>query len=213
MDKTELRRSMLLIRGALSEKERQAADAAVFARVVESEAFRTADVILTYVSFRTEVDTRRLIAYALSEGKCVAVPRCREERQMDFFYIHSLEELTTGAYRIPEPAPDAKPWRQIEGERCLVLMPCVAFDRQGNRLGYGGGYYDRFLVKHPELPKLMLAYEAQRLDHYSPEPWDISADAVLTEARKYVISTCHAASICRENEYGGDSYEPNDYGS
>lgn len=144
--KKELRRRYREVRGAGGSPEQLAADRVILDRFTQLPAYKAASLVLTYVSAGGEVDTLRLILRALADGKAVACPRCRKaDRTMTFHRIGSLSELSVGAYDIYEPAPDAPSVRPEELAESICAVPGLAFDESGGRLGYGGGYYDRFL--------------------------------------------------------------------
>lgn len=156
----------------------------ILQKIVALDEYKQADVVLAYVSFSSEVDTHFLIKHAISEGKKVAVPKVFENREMKFYLINSLEELSPGAYGILEP--DTKHELRInDNEKYILLLPGVAFDEEKNRLGYGGGYYDTFLEKYPQIFKLMPAYELQKVDKLPADSHDIKADMIITELNKY----------------------------
>lgn len=162
--KAALRDELLKRRAALSAEQRRLADAFIAQAVIESPLFQNAGAIFSYVSFGEEVDTEALIEAALTQGKRVAVPRCvPKTRLMEWHYVRDRGELKPGAFGILEPEPNpatlAHPVEQAMGARAeeaaaseltgamLALVPGLAFDRRGFRIGYGGGYYDRFLAQ------------------------------------------------------------------
>lgn len=149
--KAALRRELLERRGRLVPEEREAVDAAIAQRVAESPLFREAAAVFTYVSVGEEVDTRALIRAALSCGKLVAVPRCVSgTRLMEWHRIASLDDLRPATFGIPEPTPSAESLIDPSvSSPALALVPGLAFDCAGFRIGYGGGYYDRFLAQFP----------------------------------------------------------------
>lgn len=123
-----------------TEKDRQIAD-----RVCRLWQYRQNTVLLTYVSTPIEVDTRALITRALNDGKRVAVPRCvPDTRSMEFYFIDSLDDLEPGSFGVLEPRPDPQK-KLTDFSRGLCLVPAFSYDWDGYRLGYGKGYYDRFL--------------------------------------------------------------------
>lgn len=162
--KKQIRREMLAVRDALSEEALRRASCLITERLLGHQWFYRAESLLCYVSYGSELDTHELLREALRLGKQVYVPRVLEDHRMDFFQIGSLEELRPGFRGIPEPpGQDSEIYRAGGGawdpasgegqeprERTLLLMPGVAFDPYGRRLGYGGGYYDRYLAAHPE---------------------------------------------------------------
>jgi 5-formyltetrahydrofolate cyclo-ligase len=144
--KKKLRAQMKNLRSEFSAEERQNMNNNILQNILSLDEYKKADTLLSYVSLRNEVDTFCLIKSALASGKKVAVPRCVDgEHIIHFYYINSIDELQVGSYGILEPAPDEK--KMFKGNDGLCILPGLSFDRRGTRLGYGGGYYDRFLQK------------------------------------------------------------------
>lgn len=144
-DKKILRCKFLSERAAQDAAEKQSADRQIADHVLGHDSYRRAGCVFAYVSTPQEIDTRALLRAALSVGKTVCVPLCGAAGEMTARQITSLDELRPGAYGIDEPDASAQeiPPEQID----LVLVPALACDKQGYRLGYGGGYYDRFLCR------------------------------------------------------------------
>lgn len=144
--KQDLRRQYRLYRENLPQIEKKKMDGAVFNRLIHLPAYQENHVILTYVSKPIEVDTTEIIRYSLLQGKCVAVPRCIPNTyQMQFYFIQSLNDLEPGTFGVLEPAVErCKPVCDLHHGLCIV--PGLSFDSKGYRLGYGKGYYDRFLA-------------------------------------------------------------------
>lgn len=155
----------------------------VIARLTGREVFLRAGCVASYVSVLNEVDTRTLIDLALDRGKRVAVPVLAPNRTLIHREIHGLAELKPSGFGLLEPSgedgavvpPDAFD---------LVLVPGLAFDRAGNRVGFGGGYYDRFLSMANAV-KIGLAYDFQFFDRLPAGPCDIPMDLVITESEVY----------------------------
>lgn len=145
--KIELRKNLRLSRSLLDEETRKRVDNGVFQNLISMFEFKGCGYLLTYVSVGEEVDTRAIISYALLHNKTVAVPRCiPSENKLEFYRIESLDELKQSRFGLLEP--DADPDKKVEKSLCgLCLVPGLSFDRFGNRLGYGGGYYDRYLER------------------------------------------------------------------
>ena len=143
-----------------------------------TEEYRSADTVCFYISANNEVDTMPMIAQALHNGKKVAAPRVRG-KEMDFILFSDVAELKKGAFGILEPQGD----HIINTEDALLLMPGVAFDLHCNRIGYGGGFYDRYLAEHTTACKIALAYELQIVDTLETEQFDIKPDMIITEKR------------------------------
>jgi 5-formyltetrahydrofolate cyclo-ligase len=183
MNKEGLRRRMSAIRDGLTEEEKQTLDERIRRLFTEWDLYREASALFCYVSFRSEIDTAPLIDGALREGKVVAVPRVDgATRRMGAYVISSRErDLEPGHYGILEPVSSCR--ELSHGELDLILVPGLAFTRSGHRLGYGGGYYDRFL-QHVEgkTPSCSLAYERLVLDRLPLKNYDIPVDYVITES-------------------------------
>lgn len=145
LDKAMLRREMLEKRDSLPVSQRQKIDAEIIQNVVRHPLYQKAQMVFCYVSMGAEIDTRPFIARMHKEGKQVCVPLCTAKGVMEARQIKNDKELAPGAMGILEPLPHCKlvPPKQIE----LAIVPCLACDRRGYRLGYGGGYYDRYLQR------------------------------------------------------------------
>ena len=145
--KTELRQKYRSLRQSMPQEIKEQKDVAIAAQVRRLWQYQRNNVLLIYVSTSIEVDTFRIIRQALEDGKRVAVPRCvPDTRNMDFYYIDSTDELSPGMFGVLEP--DANPERLYkESEGGLCIVPAFSYDWRGYRLGYGKGYYDRFLSR------------------------------------------------------------------
>lgn len=142
--KKELRSGLKTKRRSMSVEEKAGYDRKIFQKLRNLWAFRCCDTVFTYVSTDIEVDTREIINFCLETGRRVAVPRCTEKSgEMLFYYIDGLDELKKGSFGVLEPEADESRLATIEKGLCLV--PALGFDKKGFRLGYGKGYYDRFL--------------------------------------------------------------------
>ena len=132
----------------MSEQTKAQKDNKIFQRLCSLITIRNCKTIFCYVSTPIEVDTRRFITHAIASGKTVAVPRCvPNSRQMEFYSIDSLADLEKGAFSVDEPKPEKK--RLVtDYENSVCIVPALCFDKQGFRLGYGKGYYDRFLSRY-----------------------------------------------------------------
>lgn len=178
---TELRREKIRLRRGMSKDERMQKSAAVTGLLLAHERYRTADTILVYVSYGEEVSTPELIRTALAQGKRVFCPRV-EGKEMEFYRIFSMEELTAGFHGILEPKADAPAFDGREKGNVLLLTPGTVFDRMGHRIGYGGGYYDRYLARFlkEERPYCIgLCFACQLTERIEPKAHDIIMDAVI----------------------------------
>lgn len=145
--KRNLRERYKTLRKEMPPDQKAVCDARIRGRVLHSPEYRSCRTLVCFVSTPIEVDTKRLIKRALADGKDVAVPYCIDgTRKMHFYRIHSLDELEPRTFGVLEPNPNtAERITDFSGALCIV--PGLAFDHAGYRLGYGGGYYDRFLSK------------------------------------------------------------------
>ncbi len=183
--KKQLREEMKKRRSSLSFERILVYSSHIFESVVSREEYEKADVIMAYVSFSSEVDTHFLIKNALSLGKKVAVPKVIDENEMRFYFINSMDELKPGAFNILEPTGSDE-MIYDENLNYVILLPGVAFDNEKNRLGYGGGYYDKYLSKYPGIFKIMLAYEMERVEEPLPcDELDVKPDIIITELSTY----------------------------
>jgi 5-formyltetrahydrofolate cyclo-ligase len=186
--KSALRREILARRDALDPDIRARLSTAALGRVARLDAFGAARVVLGYASFGTELDTSSLLADVLARGRRLVLPRVdRAARRLVLHEVRDLAaDLQPGAWRIPEPAPSRCPLAQ-PAEIEFVLVPGVAFDPEGGRVGYGAGFYDRLLGGWPApLPPLVAAaFELQIVLAVPVLPTDHRVDLVVTESRSY----------------------------
>ncbi len=146
-EKRELRKHYLQIRNGLSEEKKKSAGKSIWNKIFSCDYYKIANVVFVYVSYNNEVDTIEAIEHMLAEGKHVVVPKCDVSgKTMSLYEIQSLTDLRMGAYGIQEPLGEKE--RKVKTEEIdLAVVPGVAFDKKGMRLGYGGGYYDKFLAE------------------------------------------------------------------
>ena len=185
MDKRSIRQAVLVGREQISPAERIRMSEQITEMVRRQEAYRAAEDVLCFVSYGSEVVTDDLIEQALREEKRVYVPRVTDAGSgaMEFVRITGLQELTEGYKGIREPvsgdvyAPDCT-------GKALMILPGVAFDRQGHRIGYGGGFYDRYLERiHKICPMKTIAigFQIQIVDWIEPGEYDMPYDVLITE--------------------------------
>ncbi len=175
MDKAALRRQIREKKRAMTEVEITRKSARLGELLAASDLYQNAETIYFYLPYNQEVRTVPMLQRALGEGKRVAVPKVYGDT-MKFIYLENLDQIAKGYAGIPEPINDEP---VAEDKKALVLMPGLAFDRDGHRIGYGGGFYDRFLAEEPEHPTLALCYDFQMLDKLETEEFDIPVDCVL----------------------------------
>ena len=175
MNKQELRKAIREKKRAMSAEEIESKSRALTEKFLRSEAYRAAKTVYGYLPYNQEVRTVVLLEQALLDGKQVAVPKCYGD-EMRFIYMTDLRAVEKGYAGIPEPIADEP---VADDETALVLMPGMAFDPEGHRIGYGGGFYDKFLAKEPNHPTLALCYDFQVLPHLDTEEFDIPVDTVI----------------------------------
>lgn len=175
MNKKELRRMIREKKRAMTEAEIQQHSQALGKLFVASEAYQKARTIYGYLPYNQEVRTIPMLEQAIRDGKRVAVPKVYGD-EMKFLYLEDLSQVETGYAGIPEPIADEP---VADDKTALVLMPGLAFDREGHRIGYGGGFYDKFLAEEPDHPTLALCYDFQMMDKLETEEHDIPVDYVL----------------------------------
>ena len=174
MNKTELRAMIRQKKRAMSPAEIEEKSRKLGELLQQSEAYKNARSIYGYLPYNQEVRTTEMLRQAQLEGKRVAVPKCYGD-EMRFIWLDDLDRVEKGYANIPEPIDDGP---IADDPTALVLMPGLAFDPQGHRIGYGGGFYDKFLAKEMH-PTLALCYDFQMLDHLETEEFDIPVDTVL----------------------------------
>ncbi len=182
--KKELRRKVKERRDSLPDEGKQMADAAIVGRIAASDAFQAAGAILLYAPHGSEINLLPLVRTARREGKLVAFPRCNiETHTMQFLVLTPEARLMPGAYGIPEPPADA-PICPMD-EKTLCILPGLTFDPTGGRLGYGAGYYDRFLSDFPGV-RMGAVYESLVVREVPTEAHDIPVEWLITENRTHM---------------------------
>jgi 5,10-methenyltetrahydrofolate synthetase len=186
-EKKALRVSVLAAREAMPAEARAREGATVCARVAQLPAYRDAPTVLAYVSFGAELDTHALLRQVLADGKALALPRVvKSEQRLSLHRIASLDTLQAGPWGILEPPADASVFTLAQA--AFILVPGVAFDLAGFRLGYGAGYYDRLLaLANPDAARVSLAFQCQMVDAVPNAPHDQRVDAIITSQQNYLI--------------------------
>ncbi len=175
MDKKALRREIREKKRAMTADEILCRSEKLGRMFFASEAYQKAKTIYGYLPYNQEVYTVPMLERALQDGKRVAVPKIYGDT-MRFIWLEDLSRVEKNAMGIPEPIADGP---VADDTAALVLMPGVAFDQEGHRIGYGGGFYDKFLAAEPNHPTLALCYDFQMLKHLETEEFDIPVDQVL----------------------------------
>ena len=182
LEKQRLREERLAAREALSEQERSVLDDRITQKLLATSEYAEATTVLTYVSVSSEVSTRMFIECALRDGKTVAVPRCLPEHCLEFVAIASLEQLVAAPFNLLEPAKELPALTEDQKNNSICIVPALLVDTKGYRLGYGAGFYDRFLSTYPG-KKICLAYQQNLSRTMLPHTaFDIAVDLVITES-------------------------------
>lgn len=184
-EKCAIRTAKKRARKALDPVQRTHWNQQIVHKIVESTAYQTAACLMSYCAMGGEVDLKELHRLACQQGKRVAFPYCVSSTEMIALEPLGAESWEKGRYGIWVPVPSRS--KVISPDQLeLVLCPCTAFDRQGHRLGMGGGYYDRFLPRCVNAVITAVAYEVQRVDTLEAEPWDVPMSCVFTEAEQWL---------------------------
>ena len=175
MDKKALRREIREKKRAMTEEEIVTASARLGELFRACPQYQNAKTIYGYLPYNQEVRTVPMLEQAMKDGKRVAVPKCYGD-EMRFLYMDDLSKVEKGYAGIPEPVADEPVAHDLTA---LVLMPGLAFTEDGKRMGYGGGFYDKFLASEPNHPTVALCYGFQMVDDLPTEDYDIPVDCVL----------------------------------
>lgn len=181
-NKSHIRKEVLGLRNNMTTAERECAAALLTKRICEHPCFVMSDTILAFVSYGSEVDTTAIIEEALRLGKKVYVPKVEGE-DMNFYRIRGMAELVEGYKGIREPSGTSERYGYLsaEAEKVMLLMPGAVFDRKRNRIGYGKGFYDRFLADKEamQLRTIGVGFRCQLMEEIPAEEWDIKPNWVI----------------------------------
>lgn len=183
-DKRLIRKEILIKRDSIDHEKRLEKDKLIIEMVLSLPYFERAQTVFYFASFRSEVSTLPQIEEAIKRGKRIVLPKVDDiNRRLRLFEIQNTGEIKPGFMGIPEP--DVPPERERDiNDVDLVIMPGVAFDTNGNRLGYGAGYYDKLLSGlKKDIPLIAIAYEEQIVDSLPAESHDIRVDMIVTDKR------------------------------
>ena len=175
MDKAALRKEIREQKRAMTPEQIVAASEELAKQFFASGLYRQAKSVYGYLPYNQEVRTVPMLEQAMKDGKRVAVPKCYGE-EMRFIYMDDLSKVEKGYANIPEPIADDP---VADDKTALVLMPGMAFTKDGKRMGYGGGFYDKFLAAEPDHPTVALCYAFQMVEDLPTEDYDIPVDCVL----------------------------------
>ena len=175
MEKQALRKAIREQKRAMTETQIISKSEKLGELFIASELYKQAKTIYGYLPYNQEVRTTAMLQRALEDGKKVAVPKCYGD-EMRFIYLENLSQVEKGYCGIPEPIEDGP---VADDPNALVLMPGLAFTKEGLRMGYGGGFYDKFLASEPGHPTLALCYDFQMVEHIPTNAYDVPVDVVL----------------------------------
>ncbi|WP_442857291.1 5-formyltetrahydrofolate cyclo-ligase [Butyrivibrio sp. ob235] len=197
--KAELRKQMSDKRNLLSEKEKAVLDSNIFEKLIDSKEYTDANNILVYCSMGNEADTHNIICNALSDNKNVFCPVITDTkgRAMEFVRIEALSDLIPGKFGINEPQinNDSVLYKGHEG-KTLIILPGLLFDRKGNRIGYGGGFYDRYIMRFKNeisddtMKPIAIGYNFQLVSDDLTEymgSFDFKTSMIITDKEKISI--------------------------
>jgi len=188
--KTELRTELLEKRRNIIPETRDDSDKKIAGTLLNSISYRYCDILLIYVSIKDEISTVEIIEHALANKKIVACPVSNtKDNTLSFKTISSTDELYSGSYNIPEPPSTNLDFKDLleqcektgkKTPRAICIIPCLAYDPEGYRMGYGKGYYDRFLPSF-DGTKIGLCYSEFKLNKLPKGKYDIKLDVIITE--------------------------------
>ncbi|WP_105615923.1 5-formyltetrahydrofolate cyclo-ligase [Vallitalea okinawensis] len=180
MDYDMLRSLSKKKRKDLHPMNREAFNELIFKKLLLLLEYREIDSLFSYVSLPEEVDTKPILNYAFQKGITVAVPRVIDKGIMSFFRINNFNDLEEGNFKVLEPVLGLEEIRPTNSS--VIIVPGVAFDHNLSRIGYGGGYYDRYLGQF-STTKIALAYSCQLVDPIEIREHDVAMDYIITEEK------------------------------
>ena len=182
-DKKILRNKVLSIRNSLDKIVKESMDQEIYNKLITSDLYKKSNNIFVYLSFGSEIETKNIINKAIEDKKKVYIPKIyKEDKSMKAIRLKSFNDLKENSMGILEPIDDSNYINKKDID--LILVPGVVFDFNGNRIGYGGGYYDRYLKDIKEIRnKLVLAYDFQIIDSINPEYHDVVFDYIITNTQ------------------------------
>lgn len=180
-EKNEIRNKYKQIRKNMAPAVKKEKDFKIFTRIINSIEYKNCKILLTYVSTEIEVDTIMLINHAINDGKIVAVPKCVSgTRNMEFYIIKSISDLSTGAFSVLEPNEDSCQ-RITSFANSICIVPALVYDLCGFRLGYGKGYYDRFISAHKNIYRIGIGYCCCTVNKLNRGRYDMPVNMLITE--------------------------------
>lgn len=185
--KKEIRKKVLSLRDNINESTKKEWDNLIFDKLVNSQEYKNSQTISIFVSYASEVDTINIIKRMFDDHKKVCVPRViSKENGMKMYALNSFKDLNKGFKGIPEPSiacTEISP-KEID----LIVIPGSAFDRTGSRIGYGGGFYDRYLqLLDITTKQIAISYSIQLLEHVPTEPFDLKVPCLITDQGRFTF--------------------------
>lgn len=195
ISKKELRTKLSQIRDSITQEDKAIKNWMITERIIETDAFEMADFVMAYCSFKSEVDTNDIILGSFMTGKAVALPKVINKDQMKFYLIKTIDEYeklkenNKGHMGIPEPTGEEEELEFDDYCNYLMLVPGLGFSKDLHRIGYGGGYYDKYIAtcgaSSSNLFKMMLAYDEQRCDDLPYDDNDAKMSMIVTDKAIY----------------------------
>ena len=179
--KKSLRKEMRAKRSSMSKEERDMASHNIVSRLIESSIYQESNTIMAYASMPEEIQLNELFDHAFKHDKILAIPLIIGRGTMRPVFLPTMEDLEVGDFGIMTVRQDKRQFVEFSDIDCIIV-PGAAFDRSSNRLGLGGGYYDRFLKNVPSAKRVALAFDYQLLDAVPAEPHDAKVDVIITES-------------------------------
>lgn len=182
MKKAEIRKAVSVLRSSLDENSLNEMNEEILKRVTNGKIFEIIGKrpVFIYASYNNEADTFKIASFFIENGNLVAYPRVlNKNREMSFYRVNSTDELVKGYRNILEPLPKTNVDEM--SKEAVIIVPMVAFDKKLNRVGYGGGFYDTYLINKPPYMKIGIAFEKQCFNIDDVEENDIKMDYIVTE--------------------------------
>ena len=180
MDKNEVRQLIKSYRQNLSDEDVKSQSRLIIDRLKKSDIYKNTENVFLYISYNREVDTYMLLSQCLTDEKNVYAPRVLSKTDMEFYRVQDEHDLVSGYMGIMEPSEACEKVRIRDG---LFIMPGLAFDYDFHRIGYGGGFYDRYLSADNTFVKAALAFDFQLLDNIPYEEHDLKPDYIITQTQ------------------------------
>lgn len=189
MNKTDIRKEKITALKSLSGIKKQEAEEKIYANLFRSQYWQQASTIALTMAQKFELNTMPIVKEAWRTNKTIVMPRAKKERVMDFVLYNENTPMMTSSFGLLEPDSELQPIAKDAID--LVIVPGLAFSKDGYRVGFGGGYYDRFLADFQGI-KMALVLKEQQIDFWEPESFDIPMDTLITEEEIILTSDFQA---------------------